>query len=120
MKRAIATFAVFAAITGCQSGGVGMPGSPAWFATATPDQIAAHYQAQCQSYGFQVGTPEMAQCIAQSAEAARNRATARSIAANQTFQNNLAIQNAARAPVYRSPTQCTTYRVGQTLQTNCN
>jgi len=51
-----------------------MAGSPAWFATAGPETIAAYYRKRCVSYGFQAGTPQMAQCIQSEASGGRSRA----------------------------------------------
>jgi hypothetical protein len=61
---------------------LGMPGSPAWFATASPQTIAAHFADQCAAYGFQPGTTAMAQCIRQEAASKRQSNAIRSAAVN--------------------------------------
>jgi hypothetical protein len=69
--------------TGTQGEAVmGMPGSPAWFASASPETIAGYYSRQCASYGFMAGTPGMAQCIQNSALSGRQTASNRVTAAS--------------------------------------
>lgn len=84
---------------------LGRPGSPAWFATAAPETIVDYFVRRCAAYGFQPGTPQMAQCVQQEAGATQNRNALRAavIAANQPKSVN-----------------CTTMRVGSLLKTNCN
>jgi hypothetical protein len=57
----------FLAIAGCTASQgetfLGAPGSPAWFASATPQTIADYFGQRCESYGFSKDTTEMAQCI---------------------------------------------------------
>lgn len=50
---------------------LGVKGSPAWFMTASPEAIAAHYRAVCQSYGHLPDTAGMAECIERSAQGDR-------------------------------------------------
>lgn len=45
-----------------------MPGSPAWQLSATPEDKNRHYTQECIGYGFELGTPEMAQCRMQVAQ----------------------------------------------------
>lgn len=59
-------------VAGCT--GVGMQGSPAWLATASPETQAEYFRKRCVSYGFRPGTVEMAQCIQTESQGARNRA----------------------------------------------
>ena len=68
-------FLSLAVLTGCQTGGVGMVGSPMWHATASQQDKVSVYRDICSSYGFQVNTPEMAQCIATESRGSRQNAT---------------------------------------------
>lgn len=75
-------------LAGCQGadgdGYIGLPGSPAWFMSASPKTIAAYYSERCVGYGFQPGTPHMAQCIQNEAQGARGRNAMRgAVLANQ-------------------------------------
>ncbi len=45
-------------ITGCA-------GSTAWLATATPEELVAHYSPKCEAFGFTFGTEGFANCIQQ-------------------------------------------------------
>ena len=62
---------------------IGLPGSPAWFATAAPETIADYFVRRCRTYGFQPGTVEMAQCVQNEAQATRNRNAIRGAALAQ-------------------------------------
>lgn len=116
MKRAAAL--AFMLLAGCQGVDgetyMGVPGSPAWFSTASPNTIAAYFSKRCTAYGFQPGTPEMAQCIQNEAASSRMASAQRSAAianANAAFQANAA----ANRPRYTScnrfgnSVNCTTY-----------
>lgn len=65
-------------LIGCQGVGgetyVGMPTSPAWFATAGPKTVAAYFRKSCEAYGFKADTPQMAQCIQNEAVSRRGLA----------------------------------------------
>ena len=41
----------------------GMPESPAWFATASPETIRAYYEKFCIAYGYKPDTTDMDNCI---------------------------------------------------------
>lgn len=104
----VVTAALLTACTGVQGETyLGRPGSPAWFATASPDTIADYFVRRCQTYGFQLGTPEMAQCVQQEAGAARGLAGAR-------MSGVLARMSGP------TQVQCTTVRQGAFLNTICN
>lgn len=85
MKLHPAPFAALISVllAGCQSGGIGMPGSPAWHVTTSPTQQAAYFGERCETYGFRPGTTEMAYCIQNEAGSSRNRASNR---ASQAFR----------------------------------
>ncbi len=68
MNKVICTVLVATVLGACQAGGIGRPGSPAWEMSATPDEKSRYYVQQCISYGFALGTPEMAQCRMQVAQ----------------------------------------------------
>lgn len=76
MKLGFAVLAV-SLLVGCQDGGIGMAGSPAWHMTATQEQKIAHYQQTCAAYGFKSGSKEMAQCVQNESQGARNNAARR-------------------------------------------
>lgn len=84
---------------------LGRPGSPAWFATAAPETIAAYFVTRCKTYGFTPGTVEMAQCVQQEAGQTRNRNALKMavVAANQPKTMN-----------------CTSTQFGETVRTTCN
>ena len=71
-------------LAGCQTGGIGRPGSPAWQLSATPDDKNRYYTQECISYGFALGTPQMAQCKMQIAQNLRDGARERM----QTLSDN--------------------------------
>ena len=51
-------------LTRCdESGKFGMEGSPAWHNRTSAAERSAYFGKACRSYGFEYGTPEMAQCI---------------------------------------------------------
>jgi hypothetical protein len=56
------------------------PGSAAWYETASPQQIANYFRAQCVAFGHLPGTPEIAECIKKEADAARQSNVARAAA----------------------------------------
>ncbi|MDH7790734.1 hypothetical protein QBD00_001638 [Ochrobactrum sp. AN78] len=92
MKKTFILIAVLLGVSGCQSGGVGMPESPMWFLTATPEQQIAYYSKRCSAYGFKAGTPEMAQCIMTESRSSKDRASnqmavSRMITANSVPRN---------------------------------
>jgi hypothetical protein len=72
-------------VAGCQTGGLGTPGSPAWQLSTTPEQKTAYFQDVCKSYGFKLDTPQMAQCMQN--ESFRTRQSA-SDSANRLSQYN--------------------------------
>lgn len=104
--KALAALAVLA-LAGCQGGGIGRPGSPAWNVTTSPEQQAAYYRKQCVNYGFKPGTVEMAQCVQMEAVSTRNRASARAARMSQIMANS--------AP--QRPVSTTCNRFGSTV--NC-
>lgn len=65
-----------------------MPGSPAWFATTPQAEQATYFRNRCVSYGFEPGTPAMAQCIQNESISSRGRASARANAAFANMQNS--------------------------------
>lgn len=107
MKWAISV--ALLALAGCGGVGVngehytGRQGSQAWFATASPQTIAAYYEKNCLAYGYKPGTPAMTGCIENSANMGRQSADARAAAFNQGLANASAIyqQNAAVAAANR-------------------
>ena len=75
-------------VGGCSGSGLGVPGSPAWFATTPQAEQATYFRNRCVSYGFEPGTPAMAQCIQNESISSRGRASARANAAFTNIQNN--------------------------------
>lgn len=64
-------------LAGCMTdgGGLGNPGSPAWFATTPHDQIIAHYRQNCIAYGY-TGS-QLPACIQQEMSQGRDGARSR-------------------------------------------
>ncbi|WP_157770189.1 hypothetical protein [Ruegeria marisrubri] len=77
---AVLTLVGTAALTsGCSTGVngetvAGLPGSPAWFATASEETQMAFYAQECEEFGFQPGTPHFAMCMKQTAGEMRSGA----------------------------------------------
>lgn len=94
-------------IAGCSGSGLGMPGSPAWFATTPPAEQAIYFRNRCVSYGFQPGTLAMAQCIQNESISSRGRGSARAQAA---FANMAASQpKTTTCNRFGNTVNCTTY-----------
>lgn len=87
---------------------LGRPGSPAWFATAAPETIAAYFVTRCKTYGFTPGTVEMAQCVQQEAGQTRNRNALK-----------MAVVAASR-PKPSTTLRCTSTGTGSIVNTTCN
>lgn len=112
MRKALLTLLLLAGCTGVDGEHyVGAPGSRAWFATASPDTIAAYFGKRCAAYGFKPGTPEMAQCIENEAQNSQHNNAIRSVAAAQIF-------SASQQPV-RRPINCTSTGMGNMVNTSC-
>ena len=80
MKRVLTTVAALGLLTACSVGEdgdfvVGTPGSSYRLASASTETKLAHYAEVCKGYGFEPGTPEIANCA--QVEAAFDRETAR-------------------------------------------
>lgn len=95
-------------LAGCDAGGVGLPGSPAWQLSTTPEQRAAYFMGVCETYGFQRGSNEMAQCMQNEANGARTSASNRLDQFNQ--QSTFPQQQITN-------TRCRTYNGGMSCAT---
>lgn len=73
MRKSLAVWAVTLILVGCSGSGLGIPGTPVWFATTPPAEQATYFRTRCESYGFKAGTDAMAQCIQNEALSSRNR-----------------------------------------------
>lgn len=93
---------------------LGRPGSPAWFATASPNTVAAYFRTRCSAYGFKDGTDAMARCVENEAQSRQSSNAVRSIA---LMQAATAVNPAPTAP--SRPVHCTTTAMGNMLNTNC-
>lgn len=112
MRKYVAILLVLSGCTGVDGEHyVGAPGSRAWFATASPDTVAAYFGQRCAAYGFKPGTVEMAQCIENEAQAKQHNNTIRSVAAAQII--------AASQPPPRRQINCTSTAFGGMVNTNC-
>jgi hypothetical protein len=90
---------------------LGLPGSPAWFATASPQTVAAYYGQRCQGYGFKPGTDAMAQCVQQEALAKRQSNSAdwrATVAAQQAAQQQQRMQT-TNCRRFGNQINCTTF-----------
>ena len=123
MKRHLIAAAALL-LAGCSGTGVngerytGRQGSQAWFATASPQTIAAYYQQQCAAYGHKPGSPGMTQCIQESAVVGRHSADMRAASFQQGMANAAAVyQASAAASAANRPRQTTCHRFGNSV--NC-
>jgi hypothetical protein len=65
-------------LSGCDAQGeLGREGSPVWHARTTPEERADYFRSICEIYGFEAGTPAMAQCVANESRGSRAQASAR-------------------------------------------
>ena len=120
----IGALAAVLVLAGCGGTGVtgeryvGRQGSQAWFATASPQTIAAYYEKQCSAYGHKPGSDGMTRCIQETAMVGRQSADARAASFNQGLANASAIyqQNAAINAMNR-PRMTTCNQFGHTV--NC-
>jgi hypothetical protein len=87
MKKWNVLFAL-SLVAGCETGGIGSPGSPAWQMSTTPEQKSAYFQQVCLGYGFQQGTAAMAQYAQNEAMNTRQTASDRATALSQ-YSNSL-------------------------------
>lgn len=94
----------FVTLSGCQTGGVGMVGSPLWQVTASKEDKIKTFVSICESYGFKKNTKEMSQCVASESRSA-SQSAAKSL---DNFNRNNRMSNTS--------TTCT--QLGNTL--NCN
>lgn len=99
--------AAFILVSACSGSGLGMPGSPAWFATTPQAEQATFFRSRCVSYGFEPGTPAMAQCIQNESISSRGRASARANAASANMQNNQPKTTTCNR--FGNTVNCTTY-----------
>ena len=91
-------------LAACQTGGVGMVGSPLWQITASEEDKVRVFVNRCASYGFKEKTAEMAQCVASERRAASDSAARRL----DSFNRNTSLNS----------TTTTCSRLGNTI--NCN
>ena len=82
------------------------PGSPLWDMRLSEEHKLAHFSKSCASYGFQVGTPEMAQCIQLEARSVRENA-------NQAFLK--VGSNMLQPTQSTTPTTTTCHKLGSTM-----
>jgi len=108
MKK-IALIAGLMALAGCQNGGIGMAESPAWFATATPEQQMAYFSKRCAAYGFKLGTNEMAQCLMLETRSSRNNASTRAALASQAMANSQPRNVTTRCNKFGNSITCNSY-----------
>lgn len=97
------------ALAGCQNGGIGMAESPAWFATATPQEQAAYFSKRCVTYGFKAGTPEMAQCIMMEANSSRSGARTKMALVNHAMMTSQPRTVTTSCNRFGNTVNCTSY-----------
>jgi len=90
-------------LSGCASGGIGLPGSPLWVMSTSSQEKMDYYIKRCRSYGFKPLTPEMGRCINDLESKIRN-------GASDAFKGMSATQN--------KPKQTTCRKFGNTY--NCS
>lgn len=96
-------------MTGCQSGGIGMAESPAWFATATVEQQAAYFRKRCSAYGFKPDTPDMAKCIQSEANSSRAGARLQTAVASQAMANSTPRSVTSNCSRFGNSVTCNSY-----------
>lgn len=101
-------------LAGCNNppGVLGVPGSPAWYATATPQQQAQYFAQICAGYGIPAGTPQMAECAMREAQGTRasGAAVTAAIASRPIY-------TPPPAPTYQPPVRTQCYQNGNYM--NC-
>lgn len=102
---AIPLFAI--ALAGCQTGGIGRPGSPAWQLSTTEEQKLAYFRSTCEAYGFKEGTPQMAQCMQN--EASSTRAAASQRAASLQAYNTMSRPKTVTCNTFGNITRCNSF-----------
>ncbi len=98
---------------------LGMKGSPAWFASAPPEAIAAHFAASCQAYGYQPGTAEMTRCIHDSADAGRVQAQQSAAYTSEVFGRAQANAQATALAASQRRLNCQSHVSGSYMTINC-
>lgn len=98
---------------------LGMKGSPAWFASAPPEAIAAHFAARCQAYGYQPGTAEMTRCIHDSADAGRVQAQQSAAYTSEVFGRIQTNAQATALAASQRRLNCQSHVSGSYMTTNC-
>jgi hypothetical protein len=88
---------------------LGMPGSPAWYPTASPNTIAQHMKQRCVAYGFRKGTSQMAQCVQQEAMNGRQMASARMRAIGEAMQASQPRMVSTTCNKFGNMVNCTTF-----------
>jgi hypothetical protein len=63
IMRVLFSMLVVVLLSGCASGGIGLPGSPVWMMTASSQDKMNYFSKRCRSYGFKPLTPEFARCL---------------------------------------------------------
>ncbi len=89
---------------------VGMPGSPAWFATASPEVMREYFSRRCEAYGLDAAAPGMNSCIEREARAeiADNEAEARARAsAPVVYETTVTATDTPVRPVFCQTRQVT-------------
>lgn len=98
---------------------LGLKGSPVWFASASPEAIAAHFAESCQAYGYRPGTAEMTRCIHDSAEAGRAQAQQTAAYTSQAFGRAQANAQATALAANQRRVNCQSHVSGSYVTTNC-
>lgn len=94
---------------------VGVPGSPFWRNTASPEVIAEYYGERCEKFGFKSGTDAMAFCIQEEISQDRRRQSASA----ERLQADISKAFEPSNSNYR-PTRCSQYRSTANYSTiNC-
>lgn len=134
MKNAALILSIGVLLTACGGVGVngehytGRQGSQAWFATASPQTIAAYYEQQCSAYGHKPGSAGMTKCVQESALVGRQSADVRAANYNAAMLGaSAALLSQNNQPVIQPPpppqrTYCTTRYDAflKQYQTYCN
>ena len=103
IMRVLFSMLVVVLLSGCASGGIGLPGSPLWLMSTTNQERMSYYAERCRSYGFKPLTPDFVRCLNDVEDRIRN-------GASDAFKGMSATQN--------KPKQTTCRKFGNTY--NCS
>ena len=106
-------FVVGGTVVGCTENvdgttALGLAGSPAWYMSTTEDQRRDYFQSTCVDYGYVLGTPDMAQCVATETRNARGLASEAAQGMRTSFDRPIVTPSTTTCSTFGGTTTCTT------------